>query len=77
VVDALKQAELQVLWMVCIFTYEFALSRDAFAAAGIPYYSLTNYPTLISLAIERGIVGSQEEEILLKWKDNPSAWTGF
>lgn len=77
VVDALRAADLEVLGMVSIFTYDFGLSRDAFANAGIPYYSLTNYPTLISLAIEKGIVTPEQESILLKWKDSPSTWTGF
>jgi orotate phosphoribosyltransferase len=77
VVDALRNAGLDVLGMVCIFTYEFPVSREAFNAAGVPYFSLTNYPTLINLAIEKGIVTQDQESILLKWKDNPSGWTGF
>lgn len=77
VVDALRAAELDVLGMVSIFTYGFPVSNDAFAKAGIPYYSLTNYPTLISLAIEKGIVTAEQEGVLLKWKDSPSTWTGF
>jgi orotate phosphoribosyltransferase len=77
VVEALRTAGLDVLGMVCIFTYEFTHSREAFQKAGIPYYSLTNYPVLINLALERGIVSAGQESVLLKWKDNPSAWTGF
>lgn len=77
VVDALRSAGLEVMGMVSIFTYEFSISREAFANAGVPYFSLTNYPTLINLAIEKGIVTADQESILLKWKDNPGAWTGF
>jgi orotate phosphoribosyltransferase len=76
VVDVLKQQGLNVVGMVSIFNYGFPVASEAFAQAGIVYHSLTNYPTLIRLAIEKGIVGVQEEEILLKWSQDPSNWTG-
>ena len=76
VVDVLKQQGLNVVGMVSIFNYGFPVAAEAFAKAGIAYHSLTNYPTLIRLAIEKGIVGAQEEEILLKWSQDPSNWTG-
>lgn len=76
VVDVLKQQGLNVVGMVSIFNYGFPVATEAFAQAGIAYHSLTNYPTLIRLAIEKGIVGAQEEEILLKWSQDPSNWTG-
>lgn len=76
VVDVLKQQGLNVVGMVSIFNYGFPVAAEAFAKEGIAYHSLTNYPTLIRLAIEKGIVGAQEEEILLKWSKDPSNWTG-
>jgi orotate phosphoribosyltransferase len=77
VVSALREAGLEVLGMVSIFTYSFGIAADAFQNAEVLQYSLTNYPTLIQLAIEKGIVTSDQEAILLNWKDNPSAWQGF
>lgn len=77
VVDAVKAAGLEVLGMVSIFTYGFAAAREAFARAGVNYFSLTNYPVMIQLAIEKGIVSREQEEILLNWRDSPSTWTGF
>lgn len=77
VVDALRAAGLEVLGMVSIFTYGFPLAEEAFSRSGIPYFSLTNYSTLISLAIEKGIITADQESVLLKWKDSPSTWTGF
>jgi orotate phosphoribosyltransferase len=77
VVDALRAAGLEVLGMVSIFTYGFEVAKEAFQKAGVPYYPLTNYQTLIQLAIEKGIVTQEQESVLLKWKDDPSQWTGF
>lgn len=77
VVEALREAGVEVLGMVSIFTYNFTAATEAFAKAGVNYYSLTNYPAMIKLAIEKGIVSAEQENILLKWKDDPSVWKGF
>jgi orotate phosphoribosyltransferase len=77
VVDALRSAGLDVLGMVSIFTYSFGVANDAFEKAGVTFYSLTNYPAMIELAIEKGIVSQEQESVLLNWKDDPSGWKGF
>lgn len=76
VVDVLKNAGLEVIGMVSIFTYGFPVAAEAFAKAGITYHSLTNYPSLIELAREKGTVTAGQEEILLKWRDDPANWKG-
>lgn len=76
VVDVLKAAGLDVIGMVSIFTYGFPVATEAFAGASLPYYSLTNYPTLIGLALEKGIVQADMEGVLLKWRDDPANWKG-
>ncbi len=74
VVDVLKNAGVEVVGMVSIFTYQFPQAAEAFEKAGVPYHSLTDYPTLISLALERNIVSAGDEAELLKWRENPAAW---
>ena len=76
VVDVLKNAGLDVEGMVSIFTYDFPVASQAFAEVQLNYYCLTNYPVLIQMAIEKGIVSKNEEEILLKWRNDPSNWKG-
>ncbi len=76
VVAVLKNEGLMVLGIVSIFTYGFEEGRKAFENAGIPYKSLTNYETLISLATEKGIVTPEQQGILLKWRDDPANWKG-
>lgn len=74
VVDVLKNAGVEVVGMVSIFTYQFPQAAEAFEKAGVPYHSLTDYPTLINLALERNIVSAGDEAELLKWRENPAAW---
>ncbi len=76
VVDVLKEAGLKVTGMVSIFTYDFSVATDAITKASLQYYSLTNYPALIELAVERGIVSADQQSVLLKWRDDPAHWKG-
>ena len=76
VVDVLKNAGVEVLGMVSIFTYDFPVATEAFKNAGLRYQTLTNYPALIQLAIEKEIVSPGEQEILLKWRNDPANWKG-
>lgn len=74
VVEVLRKAGVEVIGMVSIFTYGFDVAGEAFQKAGVEYRSLTNYPTLINLAIEKNIVEASEQEVLLKWAKDPAHW---
>lgn len=76
VVDVLKAQGLEVSGMVSIFTYDFPVAGQAFEKAGLSYQSLTNYPVLIDIAVEKGIVTPEQQTVLLKWRDDPAGWTG-
>lgn len=76
VVDVLKQQGLDVVGMVSIFTYGFAQAEKAFEEAGLAYFSLTDYPTLIGLAIERGMIAADQQQLLLQWREDPANWKG-
>ncbi|HRQ52172.1 MAG TPA: orotate phosphoribosyltransferase [Agriterribacter sp.] len=76
VCSVLKAQGLQVEGMVSIFTYGFDVAARAFAEADITLKSLTNYQTLITLALEKGIVSAAEEATLLNWRKDPAGWEG-
>ena len=76
VVDVLKEAGLEIEGMVSIFTYGFPIATEVFSRAGIKYFPLTDYSTLIKLAAEKQIVSSNQLDILLKWQTDPAGWKG-
>lgn len=76
VVDVLKAAGLEVIGMVAIFSYGFPVASEAFAAAGVPFKTLTNYETLINLAVQKGTVDAGQQQVLLNWQAEPSKWQG-
>ncbi|GAC1398101.1 MAG: orotate phosphoribosyltransferase [Sediminibacterium sp.] len=77
VVDVLRAAGVEVVGMVSIFTYGFAVADKAFEQAGVKYQSLTNYASLISLAVEKGQVSADLGKILLAWSNDPATWQGI
>ena len=77
VCEVLREAGAEVVGMISIFTYGFAVADNAFKTAGIPYHSLTNYENLINLALEKGLVGPEEQDALLNWRADPANWKGI
>jgi orotate phosphoribosyltransferase len=74
VVDVLRNAGVDVIGMVSIFNYGFDAAEQAFKKANVELESLTNYASLIELAIEKNIVSPETEQLLLNWRKDPAAW---
>ena len=77
VVEVLRQGGLEITGMVSIFNYHFDQAEEAFRQAGVEYVSLTNYPNLLALASQKGMIRHQDEEVLLKWRADPANWKGL
>jgi orotate phosphoribosyltransferase len=77
VCEVLRAAGVEVIGMVSIFTYGFAIAENAFKTASIPYCSLTNYQTLIGLALEKGMIAEADQKALLNWSSDPANWKGI
>ena len=56
VVDVLKSTGLEVEGMVSIFNYGFPVALQSFENYKLPLESLTDYESLIDLAIEQGLI---------------------
>lgn len=72
--EALDQAGALVLGLVAIFDYGFEQARISFEAAGITYYSLSGYQTLIRTAAGQGLIRNLELETLGQWRLDPQRW---
>lgn len=76
VMEVLRKSGLDVRGMVSIFTYEFKIATDQFTQAGIDYHSPNDYESLISVAIDKGIITPDEQNTLLNWRLDPAIWQG-
>ncbi len=73
-VAALRDADIDVLGMVSIFTYGFDLAKQNFENANCKYISLSDYPTMIEIAYKEGFITSNDIESLNQWRKAPDKW---
>ncbi|OAB46603.1 orotate phosphoribosyltransferase [Paenibacillus antarcticus] len=71
---AVKEAGGQPLAVLAIFSYQLDKAVNAFAEAGIPLQSLSNYGTLMEVALEQGKIESSDMASLKAWREDPSAF---
>ncbi len=74
VVSVLRNAGLEVMGMAALFTYQFEDADNNFKKADVNCQSLTDYSTLISIAIEKGRIHPDDESILMEWREHPADW---
>ena len=74
VVNVLRQSGLEVAGLVSIFNYGFNAAEEAFTGAALPCRSLTDYKTLIALAIRKGLISPDDEKTLGEWQKDPASW---
>ena len=71
VVEALREAGAEVLGVVSIFTYGMKKGLERLAAANVPNYSLSNFDTLVEVAVEQGYIAADDEARLKRFMANP------
>lgn len=74
-VEALRDAGCEVLGVVSIFTYGLEKGKEKLAAEGIHSESLTDFNTLVQVAIKNGYIGENDQESLLSWSNGPGEWS--
>ncbi len=75
-VEAIREAGGVVLGMVAIFTYGFPQAAEAFRSAGVSLFTLSDYHTLIEMALETGYIKENQVELLSTWREDPASWKG-
>ncbi|MFV8043441.1 orotate phosphoribosyltransferase [Streptococcus pluranimalium] len=73
-VKAAKEAGLEVLGVVAIFTYELPKATANFDQADVKLVTLSNYSELIKVAKVKGYITADELMLLKKFKENQENW---
>lgn len=72
---ALREAKCEVIGVAAIFTYELPQAAENFEKYGnIKNITLSNYSTLLEVALEEGIIKESDLTILREWNKNPLQW---
>lgn len=74
-VEALRDADCNVLGMVAQFTYGFPQAKEAFVEAGCELTTVTDYTVLIEAAIEAEYILPEDIHLLEEWRTHPDTWT--
>lgn len=74
-IAALRDAGAEVIALGAIFTYGFESATQAFKEAHCPFFTLSNYPVLIDIAIKNNFVSAADKEVLMNWYANPQQWS--
>jgi len=71
---ALQDAGAEVTGLVSVFNYGFPVAANAFEDAHIEVRSLSNYQTLIAVALEQGLISAEQLDSLSGWREAPDRW---
>lgn len=74
VIEALQFIGAEITAVLSIFSYGFDKAKDRFRKIGVPVYTLTDYKTLIDVALEEGAVQESDIKLLNSWRANPEKW---
>ncbi|MDV7391943.1 orotate phosphoribosyltransferase, partial [Arthrospira platensis SPKY1] len=74
VAEVIRVIEADVLGIAAIFSYGFEQATTLLEQHNLPYFSLTDYSTLISVASENGYIKELHMDLLNEWRKNPSTW---
>ncbi|WP_462280253.1 orotate phosphoribosyltransferase [Salinivirga cyanobacteriivorans] len=74
-VEALRNHGMKVQGLIAIFTYGFQKAFKAFADANCEWSVLTDYSTLIDMAVEDELLPRTEMSVLEEWQADPENWS--
>lgn len=71
-VEALRQAGCEVIGLIAIFTYGLPASVKKFGDAQCSFHTITDYDTLIQVAVQQNYIAPADLEKLKAWKVDPN-----
>ncbi|MFQ5570713.1 MAG: orotate phosphoribosyltransferase [Rhodothermales bacterium] len=75
VVEAVQQAGIEVAALVAIFSYGLPDAGARFEDAGLSFYTLTTFDTLLAVAAEQGHLAPEAIDSLKAWQRDPAGWS--
>lgn len=73
--NTVREAGGIVLGAVVIFDYQFSSAAKALRRAKLPVITLTNFETMIDVAMDCGKLTQTDADTLMHWHSDPENWT--
>ncbi len=74
-VEAVRNAGSEVVGMVALFTYGFPVADANFEEAGVKLVTLSDYNTMLEVALQTDYIRESDLETLRSWRNDPANWT--
>lgn len=74
-VEGLRACGLEVVGVLAYFQYGFEISKQKFEEAKCKLVTMSNFPTLLSVALESGYISESDLPLLEAWRLSPSTWS--
>lgn len=73
-VTDLRNAGANIIGMAAIYTYNFDIAIQNFNDAKVILHTITDYKTLIDIAVKEDFITTDDLEALHLWRNDPSNW---
>ena len=73
--NTVREAGGIVLGAVVIFDYQFSGAAKGLRRAKLPIITLTNFETMLDVAMDGGTITQEDAETLQQWHSDPENWT--
>lgn len=73
-VEAVRNAGSEVVGMVALFTYGFPVAEKNFEEADVKLLTLSNYNTMLEVALKTNYITESDIETLQSWRNDPATW---
>ena len=74
-VEAIRAAGCEVIGMVALFSYGFPVAEENFRMAGVKLITLSDYNTMLDVALETNYISENYIATLQEWRKDPANWT--
>lgn len=73
--EALEKAQMNVVGLLSIFSYELDQASSNFSDVPYVVKSITSLTELLTVAHENGLIDEQDLQSLQQWKQDPAGWS--
>ena len=73
-VEAIRNVGCEVIGMAAIFTYGFPVAIKKFKAAKVELITLSNYNSVLEVALETNYIQERDIATLQEWRKDPANW---
>jgi orotate phosphoribosyltransferase len=74
-VEAIREIPANVVGVIAIFQYGLPKATQAFEKANCPFETLTDFKTILRVAVEKKWIEPFHLELLSHWSSDPQAWS--